>query len=940
MFSDSKVIKAGDMLDLLDEYKVLKEYFDLDLETSFTKLETKLETDSRKIKDGDVFVCISGYEMDGHDFAGTALQSGAALLITERKLDIQTPQIVVNNSRRAAALLAKLLFDDPTSKFTLLGITGTNGKTTIANLLGQLILKQGRKVGVIGTLGYKIYEKDYQSQLTTPDIVELNTIFHQMVQEEVEFVIIEVSSHSLFLDRVFGLEFDQAIFTNLTREHLDFHKNMDDYFNAKTILFQLLNKDTGIAHINIDDTYGLKLYEQLEHKKYSVSFNSGDICINDVVSNTNGSSFSFTRNSVAINLRSDFITNHNILNISLALSVFLQLFPATDEVELQGLVKTLNPVHGRLEAVVNDRGISIYVDYAHTPDALDNVLSSLRNLKKGKLITVFGAGGDRDKEKRPYMLKSSLKYSDLTIITNDNPRSEPAEGIISDIVNGTDPKENFYIIRDRRKAIETALEIAVENDIVLIAGKGHEGFQYINDKKIPFYDKEVVKELLLQEPALISEDSLSLPLDLIQAMVTCENEFNDQEELYFEHISTDSRTIKPNSLFIALEGDNFDGHDYVEECLKQENCWAVVNLDYISDNRKLIRVEDTLKALGDIAQKYANLFPTLKIAITGSVGKTTTKEYLFNILSLTAPTLRTFSNENNLIGLPKTIFKLKPQHKYAILELGSNQFGEIGRLADICNPDMGIITSIGASHLEFFQDEAGVFEEKKALFDRKLKLRFFPGEDIRFKSYFGITFGTTEDCDYRTTNIVKTNTATEFQVNEEKYSIPTLYDTFTQNAVIAISICCELAIGYEFLQKGLNKQLSVPHRMEIIQEGEMTLLADCYNANPQSMKAAIKFWKEYKVQRHHTAILGDMLELGELSGKLHENIGELLKSDPAALIVSVGELAENYGAQHHFNNVEDLNRSAIIKELPKDTVILLKASHGIELEKFIERIRS
>ncbi|MFC1887238.1 UDP-N-acetylmuramoyl-L-alanyl-D-glutamate--2,6-diaminopimelate ligase [Candidatus Cloacimonadota bacterium] len=936
MHSNSKMIKTDVIVNIMSEYGILKSCYGLDPESSFSRMET----DSRKVRENVIFICITGYSIDGHEFAPTVIEQGAGLLITERKLDLDAPQIVVSNSRRAAALLAKLFFGDPTSKFTLIGITGTNGKTTIANLLAQMILKQKKNVGVIGTLGYKINERDFTSNLTTPDIIELNSIFLQMVQAEVEYVIIEVSSHSLYLDRVYGLEFDQAIFTNLTREHLDFHKTMDDYFQAKAILFQLLDPETGTAHINIDDSYGSKLYDEIKYEKYGISFTEGDITISDVTTGTASSSFIFSRESRSVSLNTDFIAHHNILNISLVLSVFLKIFPDVNNNELIELTEALEHVHGRLEAVANNRGISVYVDYAHTPDALDNVLSTLRSLKKGKLITVFGAGGDRDREKRPYMLRSSLKYSDLTIITNDNPRREAPEQIISEIVADSDPMENYYIIRDRKKAIETAIKTASENDIVLIAGKGHESFQYIGDEKIPFYDKKAAEEALTKFSEEIQDEDLALPLDLLQTAVLFKKDPQGLEELYFKQISTDSRTIKPDSLFIALKGENFDGHDYVEECLKTENCWAIVETGYISQSENLIRVENTSQALGDLACKYGSLFPALKIAITGSVGKTTTKEYLFNILSLTAPSLRTFSNENNLIGLPKTIFKLRPEHKFAVLELGSNQFGEIERLSDIGNPDMAVITSIGASHLETFQDEAGVFQEKKALFDRKLKLRFFPGEDKRFSQYFGITFGTTVECDYRITNIVKTDTSTEFLVNEEKYSIPTLYDTFTQNAVIAISVCRELGISYEFLQKGLNKPLSVQNRMEVFQLGERTILADCYNANPQSMKAAIKFWKEFQPEQHHTAVLGDMLELGELAGKLHDNIGEILKSMLEAKIISVGDLAEKFGAERHFRSVEDLNNSTVADELPENTVILIKASHGIELEKFIERMRS
>jgi len=935
MQHSGKLISIEKIEQVLTEQKLLNNKKNIQQDISLLKMET----DSRKVAEGDLFICISGYDVDGHDFAESASKNGAGLLITEKELNISIPQFIVSNSRKASAFLAQLFFDDPSAKFKLIGITGTNGKTTTANMLGELFLKLGKKVGIIGTLGYKINNTEYPSQLTTPDVTELNTIFNIMIEAEVEYVIMEVSSHSLYLDRVSGLHFDVGIFTNLTRDHLDFHENMENYFQAKALLFQMLEKNSGTAYINIDNTYGQKIFNDLNCMKYGISFNSGDISISDINIAQSSSSFCLKLNSASYLLKSSFIARHNILNISLAASVLLGIFPEIDEMTLDQLTSSLSPVHGRLESIRNDLGLHIYVDYAHSPDALDNVLSSLQLLKKGRLICVFGAGGERDKEKRPMMLKSALKYTDLAIVTSDNPRSEPVESIIQDIVEGTDPGEKYLIIRDRKDAIKTAVELAVEKDIILIAGKGHENYQQIGDNKLPFYDKEVVEDWLQNCDTDVPEGELSIPLDLLQISDQCNFKLNiDPGNISFKHISTDSRDIHPNSLFIALKGENFDGHDYVEDILKVENCWALVKDDYESASNRLIRVDDPLKAMGDLARKYAGLFAAKRIAITGSMGKTTTKEYLYNILSLEAPTHRTHSNENNLIGLPKTIFKLKPDYKFVIYELGSNHFGEIGRLAEICNPEMAVITSIGSSHLEFFQDEAGVFSEKKALFDRKLKLRFFPGEDKRFNQYFGITFGTTEDCDYRTTNITKTENSTEFLVNGSKFSIPTLYDTFTQNAVIAISICKELSVSYESIQKGLNKPLSVPHRMEMIEIGEMTVLADCYNANPQSMKAAIKFWQDLKKDLPHVAILGDMLELGDIAVKLHENIGEIVKNYHSAQVISVGELAENYSANVHFDNVEDLNNSQIAEKLPPDAVILLKASHGIKLEKFLKRI--
>jgi len=928
------MINYTDLEQVLTEQELIKDRYRIPAEISFSKMAT----DSRKVETGDVFFCIMGYKFDGHEFAVSAMSQGAALIVVERKLDLDIPQLIVTNSRKAAALTAKLFFDDPTAEFTLIGITGTNGKTTTASILGELLHKTGRKTGVIGTLGYSIDQENYTSRLTTPDIIELNQIFQKMVDAEVEFVVMEVSSHSLYLDRVYELHFDHAVFTNLTRDHLDFHQNMENYYQAKTLLFKTIQYNSGTAHINIDDSYGSKLFNELECPCVGISFNEGDLKISNVINGVQSSEFTIETEEAVFNLSSSFIAKHNVLNITMAVSVLLQIDPQIDPALLSSYVSQINQVQGRLEAVPNEQKFSVYIEYAHTPDALDNVLGSLSHITKGKLICVFGAGGERDREKRPLMLKAALKHSDLTILTNDNPRFESPSGIIKDIANANDPQENFFIIRDRRTAIKTALELTSAQDILLIAGKGHEHFQYIADKVFPFDDKEVVEEILSSEKCVVKE-RLSMPLDLLQVAVQYGHSQSEElDEITFEHISTDSRNIEPNSLFFALKGDKFDGHDYVENVLKVENCWAVVNDDYPSQQERLIRVDNTLTALGELAKKYCSLFPALKIAITGSVGKTTTKEYLSNILTVDNKVLKTYSNENNLIGLPKTIFKLQTDHKYAIFELGSNQFGEIGRLADICNPDMAVITSIGASHLEAFQDEAGVFTEKKSLFDRKLKLRFFPGEDKRFNQYFGITFGSTEDCDYRISNLVKTEKSTEFLVKEEKFSIPTLYDTFTKNAVIAISLCKELAIGCEAIQKGLNKPLDVPHRMEILNFGSLTVLADCYNANPQSMKAALNFWNSFQPERPHTAILGDMLELGELAAKHHESIGDMVAGFRSAQIISVGELAKNYKAETHFDNVGELISSSINKNLPSEAVVLVKASHGIELEKFLERI--
>ncbi|MBL7149728.1 MAG: UDP-N-acetylmuramoyl-L-alanyl-D-glutamate--2,6-diaminopimelate ligase [Candidatus Cloacimonetes bacterium] len=919
-----------EILNILEKNNLLREVFDIDKHSAYTGMAT----DSRQVLSGDVFVCIPGFVTDGHLFAGKAVEKGAGLLIVEKRLNINIPQIVVNNSRKAASLLAKLFFNDPTSQFTLVGITGTNGKTTITTLIEAMLRKNGMPVGFIGTFGYMINGKTFITERTTPDIVELNRIFRQMADAEVKYVVMEVSSHALALDRVYGLHFDAAVFTNLTHEHLDFHKNMNDYAKEKFKLFDNLAEKNGTAFINIDDEYGKKLYANLNCPKRSLSFKKGDITILEYKCSLEGTDLSYSVGKTINKIHTSLIGRYNAFNAVSACEVIREICPEITDSFISSVFDSLSEVPGRLEKVKNSRGIGIYVDYAHTPDALANVLKTLSELKQKRLICVFGAGGERDKTKRPKMLAAALEFSDLAIVTNDNPRNEDPSDIIRDIVGNTSHDKAFWIIRDREQAIRTAICNAQKGDIVLLAGKGHEKYQEIKNNKLEFNDSTVAEKYA--DPKECEIDKLSFPIDPLQLEFILKNKIIDSSELVLEHISTDSRTIEDNSLFFALQGENFDGHDYVDQVLKKNNCWAVVSQDYQSDAERLIRVEDTLQAFGNLAKKFKSLFKITTIAITGSFGKTTTKEYLYNILSKKA--LKTFSNENNLIGLPKTIFRLNPEYEYAILELGSNQFGEVARLTEISDPDIAVVTAIGPSHLEFLIDEEGVFKEKSALLKHNVKLRLFPADDNRFKEFTGKTFGSSDSADYRISNIENNAQTTRFCLNDKQYSIPTPFKKFTLNAAIAITLASEIGISDREIQDGLDKPLDLSLRMEITISGNRTLLIDCYNANPDSMKAAIEFWSDYEINRPHVAILGDMLELGKLTEKLHLNIRKLLNNFEYNQLISVGEYSVSYGAEKHFGKVEDLISSGILKDFPDNAIILLKASHGISLEKIIGRI--
>jgi len=914
-------------------------------------------TNSNLINKGDAFVCIKGFTSDGHDFINQACEKGAAVIIQEDAFKHSLPAIRVTNSRKAAALLAKYYYNNPTDKFTLIGITGTNGKTTTSLLVWQALTMMGKKTGWIGTLGYRIGADIIPTNNTTPDIIELNDIFSIMVSAGCKYVVMEVSSHALALDRVFGLEYDMALFTNLSRDHLDFHKDMQDYFESKYQLFEYTMRQNGISIINIDDEYGKEIEKRIKalgkFKLKTISETKGNYIIEKPSLRTDGCDFTLTLNDgSSVELKTKLVGHFNMLNAAMAIAVVKELMPSTKDPELQRISGYFQPIRGRLEQVVNDRNTGIFVDYAHTPDALKNVLETLLKLPHGRIITVFGAGGDRDKGKRSEMLEAVLQKSDAAIITDDNPRTENPNQIIRDMVCNTDIWQPWWIIRDRSLAIKAALRLAQAGDIVLLAGKGHETYQEVRGIKHPFNDVLTASEH--SKKALEPEqEELVLPVESLMLELLYKSEFSalSEEPKSYKYISTDSRTIKPDSLYFALKGEIYDGNDYIEKVLADESNGAVIQNKAARKDRTIC-VHETQAALGLLAQKYLQMFSVYKIALTGSTGKTTTKEFMAGIFSEQGKTLKTHANENNIIGLSKTIFRIKPDDKTAILELGTNHFGEIKALAEVCNPDLAIITNIGPSHLEAFGDEDGVYHEKTELFRGNVKI-IYPGDDERFAEFNdkGKSVGFSSNCNYRINNVILQDNCLEFMLNSTKWKVSNQVPFFVTNIAFAIAAALESGIEPANIQKRLEAPFEMNLRMEIIKIGSCTIINDCYNANPVSMKAALEYWHEYQPEKPHLAILGDMLELGSQSEFYHKEIGEQLNRLDFAGLVTVGNLSEFYhdiqksGPEsslkyfRHYQLIDDLQIKPLLASSEGEIVLLIKASHGIHLEKVFESVR-
>ncbi len=448
-----------------------------------------LAYDSRKVEPGTLFFCVVGEKVDGHEFGARAVEEGAAALVVERELtELEVTQVVVPDSRAAMAPLAARFWDDPTARLRVVGVTGTNGKTTTAFLVREILQAADVYCGLLGTVKQVVGGVEKEVVRTTPEAIELQKTFRQMLEGGDEACAMEVSSHAMSLHRADAIHFEVAIFTNLTQDHLDFHADMEDYFLAKRKLFEAGPK---VAIVNVDDPYGRRLAKEFECVTFSAEGEEADYSASEIEFDASGASFSVC----GMKLRTGLPGHFNVAN---ALGAFAaaEAMGVGTEIAVAGLARAAR-VPGRFEPVDEGQGFSVLVDYAHTPDSLENVLRAARRLTKGRLISVFGAGGDRDRDKRPKMGRAGAELSDLTVITSDNPRSEDPEAIVAEVAAGAGDAAELEVVVDRREAIALALGRAQPGDTVVIAGKGHEqGQEFEDGRKVPFDDREVAREEL------------------------------------------------------------------------------------------------------------------------------------------------------------------------------------------------------------------------------------------------------------------------------------------------------------------------------------------------------------------------------------------------------------------------------------------------------------
>ncbi|MEA1867686.1 MAG: UDP-N-acetylmuramoyl-L-alanyl-D-glutamate--2,6-diaminopimelate ligase [Thermodesulfobacteriota bacterium] len=979
-----------------------------------------ISADSRQVKQGYIFVAIPGTELDGRQFINDAVVKGASALLMPNQ-DIHRylktvpealPVIGVDDPRLSAGLLASVFYGNPGEEMALIAITGTNGKTTTTYLLEGIFSKAGLNPGVIGTISRRHCGMEVPSELTTPDAIKLQEILAGMSKQGAKAVALEVSSHALDQQRISGCSFAASVFTNLSRDHLDYHQDMEQYFHAKVKLFLEYPSDTAI--INIDDLYGRRLWEIVQRKKISYGLSpEADVKPEFQSINIDGITGKLATPKGPVSIKSRLIGLHNLYNILAAAATSITLGIDPDHIKTG--IESITRIPGRLDPVHTPQGVTAFVDYAHTPDALKSVLNSLIPLGPRPLICVIGCGGNRDRGKRPLMAQASASLADIVVLTSDNPRTEDPLAILDQMLNGLRDlpphhpatKAKVKVIPDRREAILWAAEQVRPGACLLVAGKGHETYQIIGKERFAFDDREILKEAFeskrkvqgsrfkiqglknkRQESKLEGLEDRGFRLKASQvATAVGARVLSGNPDIAIHGISTDSRSVRKGNIFWALSGDRFNGHDFVLDAIKKGAIGAVVSSTFEFrhmnfDFRRrpiLLQVQDVLKALGDFAAWYKKYLGIKVVGITGSCGKTTTKELIFSILGKKWKTAKTPGNFNNLIGLPLSLLSAKSDDSWAVLEMGTNQPGEIPRLCEIAQPQVGIITTIQPAHLVGLGDIKQVAREKWKLWralpktgvavvnlDDPLVIEGakdltcqIVGYSMGHKATASSNHQITKSPNHQITCLSWTpggqGTLLDLDIAGSRLyvDLPFIGRANVQNAVAAAATGHAVGLIPAGIKQGLEEIKPIPGRLILKNPGpEWRLIDDSYNANPGSMRAALETLDLWGKGEKKIAILGDMLELGDAAYDFHEDLGRLSADTGVDLLIFVGQFADTVSktaqkagisqkAIRIFPNTENLLswiETAVPDCIPSPATILVKGSRAIGLERAVDAL--
>jgi UDP-N-acetylmuramyl-tripeptide synthetase/UDP-N-acetylmuramoyl-tripeptide--D-alanyl-D-alanine ligase len=798
-------------------------------------------------------------------------------------------------------------------------VTGTNGKTSTATFLRQLWEYLGVPAASIGTLGLIAPGINAPSRGTTPDPVSLHTMLADMANAGVEHLCMEASSHGLDQYRLDGVRLSAAAFTNITRDHMDYHHTPEAYFAAKRRLFSDLLPADGTAVLNADDAAFAPLKEIAEGRGIRVlSYGEAaeDICLERREPSISGQRLHLrvmgTQEVVDLPLAGKFQAENAMAALGLALAC------GAEQQAAVAALAHLQGVPGRMEKVGEVNGASVFVDYAHTPDALEVVISALRPHVSGKLMVVFGCGGDRDAGKRPLMGAIAERLADRVIVTDDNPRSEDAAEIRRQVLTGC---PSAKAIGDRRRAIAEAVNALQPGDILLIAGKGHESGQTIGAYVLPFDDRDEARAAMAQ----VGVSPLWQCTDIIQATQGRRNGTGEALDCF--GVSIDSRTVRHGDLFIAIKGPSHDGHDWVKAALEAGAAGALVHRvpDNLSTDHplahRLILVADTFTALNDLGRAARARFQGQVVGVTGSVGKTSSKEMLALALSALGPTHAAVGSFNNHWGVPLTLARMPADAAFAVIEMGMNHAGELRALTAQARPHVAVITTIAGAHIEHLGSLQAIADAKAEIFlgvaaggtaiipaDAPHAERLLAAAQAQGLTC--CTFGREETVQARALSVTITANHTDVvaMINgiKQTYTLGAAGQHWAMNSLAVLAAVAALTTQPDAVKRaaqalaGMEPPKGRGLRHQITLEGHalpLTVIDEAYNANPVSLAAALAALaaipRSGQTAGRRIVAIGDMLELGSTAAEQHIAMVDAIAKANIDLVFTAGPLAEH-----------------------------------------------
>ena len=920
--------------------------------------------DSSKVKKNNIFFAIKGIKFDGNNFIPKAIKKGSKVIISEKKIKEFKNGILFIHTKNIRKLLAEVSYKIYKNKpKNLIAVTGTNGKSSIANFYYQILKLNKKRVASIGTLGVKSNILNLNLSNTTIDPIQLGQILTKLKNQRINDVIMEASSHGLKQNRLDGLKFNTGIFTNLSQDHLDYHKNLKNYLKAKLHLFENLIKKNG--NVITDD----KIPQFKKIKKISIKNNLKLHTLNDEKNNFKILSHSFKEESQIIKIKykdSIEVVKLNLIG-KIQLKNLLMAIIAAKKSNI-GLKKILliipkiKSVEGRFEKIGNIKNRSkVILDYAHTPEALRTCLLNLKEQFPNKKINLlFGCGGDRDQNKRSKMGKIADNYADEIYLTDDNPRFENPNKIRKDIKKGI-KKRKIIEQSNRAKAISKAIKGLNTGDILLVAGKGHEKIQDIGKEKIFFSDKKIILDEIRNKNLSLSKN---LKLNIVKEV---SGNKNLPSNLSFKQARINSGEVKKNDIFFAIKGKKNDGNQFVRQSFKKKASLAIVNRIQNDLNKKRqIKIKNTLKFLTDTSKIFRENINTKIIAITGSCGKTTLKELLGNSLKKISKVSISPKSYNNKYGVPLSLFNLSQNDDYGVLEVGMDKKGEIDQLSKIIKPDVSVITNINYAHAKNFRNIKAIALAKSEIIHNTKSNGFviLNADDNFFnlhnkialkKNLKVISFGIKNDkSNVKLIGIKKQgkNFKVEVQLNKSKryFLLSNNFQNNIYNVLAAIAIM-SIYINIFKLNKNIFINFKTPQgRGDFskikVNKKKLNLIDESYNSNPLSLKTAILNYDKINSKKSKKyLLLGDMLELGNHSKKLHQSIAPIINKTKIDKVFVKGNKATFIfdNLLRHKKGRILYSKSQIINliknDLNNNDYLMIKASNATGFNKIVKDIK-